>query len=506
VDASGSVDGPGGGGITKYHYNFGDGTTETSPNASATHAYHDLEGQPFLCRVTVTNKKGRSDTSPPVSVEVVAEQPPLPIDCQLSDWSEWSAWIDNGDGTETRTRTRTILVEPANGGAPCDHQEETETRDIVLPPVDCVLGPEFITSETPLEACQPDGFQAVEVAWTKAIVTPPANGGLECGPMSGTRVEKRACEYVPPDPGESGPHTFFEKLSVLPACIGSWSLRDQAQIDSLDRITESNPYFTYDPASDTYPDKQDAAKFTKPKNISGSESIATNAQLDHPADVGSGDVLTSWDMYYTPTWLMGAEDGLVDAWKIFQHRQANRERWWTIINNHQQANEPGEVAETSHAAEAGQWNIPGLTNTKPLAPTGQGAVAGHSYGPFVSRWTRYWSLIEMGVDMDTDPRSASWKSMSPEAATITGVWDLISLWIADEIRDPVRLLFRVPIKFTKPLYSFADEFNTSTSAGGPGVGQNGTIIGYRRNTVMLHNYVLPVVPEEDTAIFRKPVR
>jgi len=232
VDASGSVDGPGGGGITKYHYNFGDGTTETSPNASATHAYHDLEGQPFLCRVTVTNKKGRSDTSPPVSVEVVAEQPPLPIDCQLSDWSEWSAWIDNGDGTETRTRTRTILVEPANGGAPCDHQEETETRDIVLPPVDCVLGPEFITSETPLEACQPDGFQAVEVAWTKAIVTPPANGGLECGPMSGTRVEKRACEYVPPAVGD---HPYHAMLTARDDVFYDWTLRTEDQIRLYDR-------------------------------------------------------------------------------------------------------------------------------------------------------------------------------------------------------------------------------------------------------------------------------
>jgi hypothetical protein len=174
VDASGSVDGTGGGGITKYHYNFGDGTTETSPNATATHAYIDLEGQPFACRVTVTNKKGRSDISVPVTVEVVAEQPPLPVDC--------------------------------------------------------VLGPEVITAETPLEDCQPNGFQAVEVAWTKDIVTPPAHGGAACGPTSGTRIEPRACAYVPPVEPPPGEHPDFEARSARPDCVLSASLRTDEDI------------------------------------------------------------------------------------------------------------------------------------------------------------------------------------------------------------------------------------------------------------------------------------
>lgn len=64
-------------------------------------------------------------------------------------------------------------------------------------PVDCVLGDEFITSETPLEVCQPDGFQAVEVAWEKPVLVEPANGGEPCGQRSGTRIEKRACQYTP---------------------------------------------------------------------------------------------------------------------------------------------------------------------------------------------------------------------------------------------------------------------------------------------------------------------
>lgn len=44
------------------------------------------------------------------------------------------------------------------------------------PPVNCVLGPEVIVSEKPLDACQPDNTQQVEVSWTKAILTQPSNG------------------------------------------------------------------------------------------------------------------------------------------------------------------------------------------------------------------------------------------------------------------------------------------------------------------------------------------
>ena len=296
VDASGSVDGPGGGGITKYHYNFGDGTTETSPNARATHSYHDLEGQPFMCRVTVTNKKGRSDTSPPVSVEVVEEQIPLPVDCQLSDWSEWSAWIDNGDGTETRTRTRTILVEPANGGAPCDHQEETETRDIVLPPVDCELGPEVITAVTHLEACQPDGFQAVEVAWTKEVLTPPANGGIECGPTSGTRIEQRACEYVPPvEPPIPGKHAYFDKWAADPRTVCARGMRTQADLDAMTPVRPTAPGWTIDLAVD-------AARATVVTNYPTNGNIAPILAMKH-APVAPGQQMSYvWDMLIPNSW------------------------------------------------------------------------------------------------------------------------------------------------------------------------------------------------------------
>ncbi|MDO8971013.1 MAG: T9SS type A sorting domain-containing protein [Saprospiraceae bacterium] len=50
---------------------------------------------------------------------------PCPNDCVLSDWGPWSECsVSCGGGT--RTRTRTILVEAQNGGAPCGALSETE--------------------------------------------------------------------------------------------------------------------------------------------------------------------------------------------------------------------------------------------------------------------------------------------------------------------------------------------------------------------------------------------
>src|SRR5688572_18655992 len=49
-------------------------------------------------------------------------------------------------------------------------------------PVDCIPGTVLIVSETDLEACQPDGFKAVEVVWERVGDIPESHGGIPCGP------------------------------------------------------------------------------------------------------------------------------------------------------------------------------------------------------------------------------------------------------------------------------------------------------------------------------------
>ncbi len=95
--------------------------------------------------------------SPVSTVVTVGSQPPPPppppVDCQVSAWSEYSytAWTpDAGSNppTESRTgtRTRTVTVQPANGGAACPPLSETitETRPAQPPPPPpnpCVVTP-----------------------------------------------------------------------------------------------------------------------------------------------------------------------------------------------------------------------------------------------------------------------------------------------------------------------------------------------------------------------------
>lgn len=67
---------------------------------------------------------------------VVTVVPPAPVDCVVSEWGpETSTAITNPDGSQTVTYThsRTVLTQPANGGAACPPLSEV-TRTETLPP------------------------------------------------------------------------------------------------------------------------------------------------------------------------------------------------------------------------------------------------------------------------------------------------------------------------------------------------------------------------------------
>ena len=64
---------------------------------------------------------------------------PEMIDCELSDWGDWSEFTEWSDaatasGTRTRTRNRTIVTNVSGGGATCGELEETETETGELDP------------------------------------------------------------------------------------------------------------------------------------------------------------------------------------------------------------------------------------------------------------------------------------------------------------------------------------------------------------------------------------
>jgi hypothetical protein len=90
------------------------------------------------------------------------------IDCSVSSWSDWSECSAEG----TKTRTRTIEIQPENGGIGCPVLEET-----VDCPIDCVM-----SEWSDWSVCSAEGTKTR----TRTIITPALNGGIECGPLKET--------------------------------------------------------------------------------------------------------------------------------------------------------------------------------------------------------------------------------------------------------------------------------------------------------------------------------
>jgi len=109
------------------------------------------------------------------------------IDCVLSEWSEWSSWEDNGDGTETRTRTRSVVTPPSGDGVECGPLFETETRPAA---VDCV-----VSEWSDWSPWEDNGDGTETRVRTRTVITPPSHGGSACGPLSETQTRPiQECE------------------------------------------------------------------------------------------------------------------------------------------------------------------------------------------------------------------------------------------------------------------------------------------------------------------------
>lgn len=68
---------------------------------------------------------------------------PTPVDCVVSEWGAWSdpPWLACADGMQSRSivHTRTIVTQPANGGAACPLLVETQaqTQACQATPITC---------------------------------------------------------------------------------------------------------------------------------------------------------------------------------------------------------------------------------------------------------------------------------------------------------------------------------------------------------------------------------
>lgn len=117
---------------------------------------------------------------------------PKPVNCVVSEWSAWSQCIDS-----SQTRTRTVITPALYGGTACPVLSESQSCAM---PVNCVVSEWSDWSE-----CV-DGTQSR----TRTVITPAANGGTACPVLS----ESRSC--TPPVTEPSVAFSAFSSLSVSP--------------------------------------------------------------------------------------------------------------------------------------------------------------------------------------------------------------------------------------------------------------------------------------------------
>jgi uncharacterized protein YukE len=98
---------------------------------------------------------------------------PCPVDCKLSDWSEWTACSKLCGGGE-QTRTRSVLVNPANGGKSCEPLSEKRSCNTQPCPVDCQL-----SNWSDWSACTTSCGGGTQ-SRTRSVLVNPANGGKSC--------------------------------------------------------------------------------------------------------------------------------------------------------------------------------------------------------------------------------------------------------------------------------------------------------------------------------------
>jgi len=117
-------------------------------------------------------KNGGAECLPTIETQPCGTQP-CPVDCEVSDWCEWTQ-CSKKCGGGTSTRSRTILTPPAYGGAQCPPLTDTKQCNTHLCPQDCKLG----------DWCEWSQCSAKCGGGTKTrsrpVLTAPANGGAPC--------------------------------------------------------------------------------------------------------------------------------------------------------------------------------------------------------------------------------------------------------------------------------------------------------------------------------------
>jgi hypothetical protein len=105
----------------------------------------------------------------------VCNTQPCPVDCIEDEWGEWSACDKQYNGKSTRTRG--VKQAPDHGGKPCAELIQTVDCNVHAPPVDCQVSPWSEWTMTPAD------YAMQRTSRTRTVTVWPANGGAPCPPL-----------------------------------------------------------------------------------------------------------------------------------------------------------------------------------------------------------------------------------------------------------------------------------------------------------------------------------
>jgi hypothetical protein len=132
-------------------------------------------------RSILTQPKGNGISCPALTDTKVCNTDACPVDCVVSEWSNWSACSVNcGGGTQQRTRS--ILTQARNNGISCPELIQTKACNTEVCPVNCVVS-DWSNWGTCTKSCG-DGLQER----TRNIITPSQGNGISCPEVRETKI------------------------------------------------------------------------------------------------------------------------------------------------------------------------------------------------------------------------------------------------------------------------------------------------------------------------------
>merc|ERR1719160_1650938 len=176
-------------------------------------------GEQRLIREVMTQPEGGAKCLPLEAVRSCG-QVPCPVDCQLEAWSGWSK-CSAACGGGVQNRMREVKVAMANGGKPCGATSQTRPCDGQACEADCELG-----DWTGWSACSKDCDGGTRKR--QKYITSPAEGSGTCADQwAPTRLQYKTCNmfacYVPAG-SLSGAMPCTAPLDVVLLIDGSGSL------------------------------------------------------------------------------------------------------------------------------------------------------------------------------------------------------------------------------------------------------------------------------------------